>query len=544
MTNGTPIIILPEGAFRTQGRDAQRGNIMAAKAVGEIVKTTLGPMGMDKMVVDDMGDVIITNDGATIVNELNVEHPAAKMIIEVAKTQDEEVGDGTTTAVVLAGELLAQAEKLLDMGIHPTVITAGYRMAAKESFKILDNISEKITLEDEQLLRKIASTAMTGKGADSAKEALNTLTVRAVKLVAEEENGKTVVDQDNITLEKKQGGSITDSEIIEGVMLDKERASNSMPSRIESAKIAVLDIGIEIKKTETDAKIKITSPDQLSAFAMQEEKILKDKVDQVAKSGANVLFCQKSIDDMALHYLSKAGILTVKSVSESDIKKLSKATGARILTNMKDISKADLGYAKVVEEIKVSGDEMIFVRGCKNPKAVTVFIRGGTEHVVDEAERAVEDAIKGVAASVEVGRFVTGGGALEIELSMRLREYAETIGGREQLAIAAFANALETIPRTLAKSAGMDVIDTMVKLISEHEKKAKNAGVDVLENKVSDMRKKGIIEPLKIKTQAIKSASEAAELILRIDDIISASKKEMPSMPPGGGGCGMGGMGM
>lgn len=540
MTNGNQIIVLPEGVLRTTGRDAQRGNIAAAKAVGEIVKSTLGPMGMDKMIVDDMGDIVITNDGATIVDELNVEHPAAKMVIEVAKTQDDEVGDGTTTAVILTGELLAQAETLLDLGIHPTIIAAGYRMAAKESFKLMDKISQTVSLSDDAILKKIASTAMTGKGAESAKESLTNLTVKAVKLVAEEEGGKVRVDKDNITIEKKKGGAINDSDIVEGVVLDKNRASQSMPESISNAKIALLASAIEIKKTETDAKIKITSPDQIAAYSQQEEKILQEKVADIQKAGANVLFCQKSIEDMAIHYLTKAGILTVKSVSESDMKKLAKATGARILTNTKEITKDDLGNAKTVAEEKIAGDEMVFVRGCKNPKAVTVFIRGGTEHVVDEAERAVEDAIGGVAAAVEVGKVVTGGGALEIELAKGIREYAEGVGGREQLAINAFADTLETIPRTLARSAGMDPIDTLVKLIADHDKKSKNMGVDVLGAKTADMWNKGVIEPLKIKTQAIKSASEAAELILRIDDIIAASKSEAPGMPPGGGmGCGM-----
>ncbi|MBN2517403.1 MAG: TCP-1/cpn60 chaperonin family protein, partial [Candidatus Altiarchaeota archaeon] len=446
-----PVVLLPEGYTRTQGRDAQRMNISAAKMVAEAVRTTLGPKGMDKMLVDDLGDIVITNDGATIVDEMKIEHPAAKMIVEVAKTQDEEVGDGTTTAVVIAGELLKNAEKLLDQGIHPSVIVRGYRQAAEKSMDILDRIAEKVDVKDTKLLQKIAETAMTGKGAESAKEYLSDLAVRAVIQVAEHKDGKVKVDLDNIKLEKKQGSSIKDTELVQGVIIDKEAVHDAMPKIVKNAKIALLDSALEVKETETDAEIRITSPDQLQAFLDQEEKMLRGMVDKVVASGANVLICQKGIDDVAQHYLSKKGILAGRRAKKSDMEALAKATGARVVTNVDDLTAKDLGSAGLVEERKISGDKMIFVQQCKDPKAVSVLIRGGTEHVVDEAERAFKDAIGGIAASIEVGKIVTGGGAPEIELSKNLREYADTIGGREQLAINAFADSVEIIPRTLAE---------------------------------------------------------------------------------------------
>jgi thermosome len=538
---GQPIFILPEGALRTTGRDAQRSNIMAAKAVGEAIRTTLGPRGMDKMLVDDLGDIVITNDGATIVEEMNIEHPAAKMVVEVAKTQDEEVGDGTTTAVILTGELLACAEKLLDQGIHSSVIARGYRMAASKAQEILEDIGMKVSLDDDKLLNEIAITAMTGKGAEAAKEALAELSVNAVKQIVEKEDGKVIADMDNVKVEKKEGGSTADSELIRGVIIDKERVHPGMPRKVEEGKIALLDAAVEIKGTETDAKIQITDPSQLQAFITQEENLLKGMVDTIVKSGANVVFCQKGIDDMAQHYLAKAGVFAVRRVKKSDMEKLAKATGANIVTNLKDLSSKDLGYAKSIEEKKISGDEMTFISGCKNPKAVSLLIRGGTEHVVDEVERAINDALGGVAASIEVGMIVPGGGAPEVELARRLREYADTVGGREQLAIGAFADAMEIIPRTLAESAGLDAIDILVELRAKHEKGDSNAGVMVLDGGVGNMWKAGIVEPLKIKTQAVKSASEAAVMILRIDDVIAGSKPKGGGMPPGGMG-GMGGM--
>lgn len=537
---GQPIFILPEGALRQQGRDAQRSNIAAAKAVAEAVRTTLGPRGMDKMMVDDLGDITITNDGATIVDEMNVEHPAAKMVVEVAKTQDDEVGDGTTSAVVLTGELLSKAESMLDAGIHSTIIARGYRMAEKKAQEVLGEIGQKVTLEDTKLLEEIANTAMTGKGAESAKEHLAKQCLKAVRQVAEEDGGKVSVDLENIKVEKKQGASTLDSELITGLIIDKERVHSGMPKLVDNAKIALLDAAIEVKDTETDAEISITSPDQLQAFVEQEETMLKAMVDSIAKSGANVLFCQKGIDDLAQHFLSKAGIFAVRRVKKSDMEKLSKATGAKVITSVKELEKADLGSSKTVEEVKIGGDEMIFVRGCKNPKAVSFLIRGGTEHVIDEIERAVNDALGGISAAVEIGAIVPGGGAPEIEVAQKLRAYADTVGGREQLAVNAFADALEIIPRTLAESAGMDAIDTLVKLRAKHEDN-KNFGVLVEGAKTADMWAKGIVEPLKIKTQAIRSASEASEMILRIDDVISSSGKSggAPPMPPGGD---MGGM--
>jgi archaeal chaperonin len=540
--NQTPVIILPEGAFRTTGKDAQRNNIAAAKAVAEAVRTTLGPRGMDKMLVDDLGDIVVTNDGATIVEEMNVEHPAAKMVIEVAKTQDKEVGDGTTTAVVLTGELLSKAEELLDQNIHPTVISRGYRMASKKALEILEQISNKASLSDAGLLTEIAVTAMTGKGAESNKDLLSKLCVKAIQQVAQTTEGKVSVDLENVQVEKKQGGLASNSELIEGIIIDKERVHSGMPKKVEECRIALLDAAVEIKDTETDAEISITSPEQLQAFVTQEENMLKEMVDKIASSGANVLFCQKGIDDLAQHFLNKAGIFAVRRVKKSDMEKLSKATGARIVTSVKEIEKTDLGYAKTSEEVKISGDEMIFVRGCKNPKAVSILVRGGTEHVIDEVERAVNDALGGIAAAVEVGYVVSGGGAPEAEISQKLRKYADTVGGREQLAVNAFADALEIIPRTLAVSAGMDAIDTLVKLRAKHEEKAgKDFGVLVEKAKIDNMWSKGVIEPLKIKTQAIQSASEAAELILRIDDVIS-TKSDKGGMPPGGMPPGMGGM--
>jgi thermosome len=513
--------------------------------MAQMVRSTMGPMGMDKMLVDDLGDIVITNDGATIVKEMNVEHPAAKMVVEVAKTQDDEVGDGTTTAVVMTGELLASAEKLLDQGIHSTIIARGYRMAAAKSQLILEEIGKPVAITDKATLKKIAATSMTGKSVGESRDLLSEIAVTAVTQVAEEIEGKMKADLDNIQVEKKVGGAVTDIELIKGIVIDKEVVHSGMPKRVENAKIALIDGAFEIKKTETDAEIQITDPMQLQAFVDQEEKTLKALVDAVVKSGANVLLCQKGIEDLPQHYLAKAGILAARRVKESDMKKLAKATGARIVTNIKELAKEDLGFAKMVEEKKVSGDEMLFIRDCKNPKAVSILVRGGTEHVVDEAERSIHDAICVVAATIDSKKYVAGGGAIEIELSKELRRYAETIGGREQLAVNAFADSLDIIPRTLAESAGMDAIDTLVSLKAKHEKKEGTGwGVSVLEGKINDMMSKNVIEPVKLKSQVIKSASEVAEMILRIDDVIASSKPKggggmPPGMPPGG----MGGMG-
>ena len=533
-----PIFILPEGTQRSVGRDAQRTNIMAAKIVAETVRTTLGPKGMDKMIVDTMGDVTVTNDGVTILEEMQIEHPSAKMIVEVAKTQEEEVGDGTTTAVVLAGELLKNAERLLDQDVHPAVIARGYRQAAEKALEILKRMAENITPDDETVLRQIAETAMTGKGAEYAKEKLSDLAVKSVKLVAEDDGS---VDLDNIKIEKRAGGAIEDSELIKGIVIDKERVHSSMPRVIKNAKIAIIDKEIEIKKTEIDAKIEITSPDQLQAFLDQEEKMLKNMVEQISASGANVLICQKGIDDVAQHFLAKKGIYAVRRVSESDMKKIAKATGGKVVSNLHDLSKDDLGYAGAVEEKKIGDEEFTYIMDCKNPKAVTILVRGGTEHVTNEIERAISDAVGDVAASLKDGYVVGGAGAPEVELALELRNYAETLSGREQLAVQAFADSMEIIPRTLIENAGLDPIDIMTELKSAHSKKQKWAGIDVFTGKVMDSWKNGVVEPLKIKTQAVNSASEVAIMILRIDDVIAASssKDKGPRMPPGG----MGGMG-
>jgi len=532
--SGQPILILREGSQRTRGREAQSMNIMAAKAVAEAVRTTLGPKGMDKMLVDSMGDVVITNDGATILKEMDIEHPAAKMMVEVAKTQDDEVGDGTTTAVVLAGELLKKAEALLEQEIHPTVIASGYRHASAKAREILDEITSKVAAEDEELLKKIATTATIGKGTEAGEDKLSELSVKAVKAVVQEDGS---VDVDDIKVEKKVGGSIGDLELIEGMIIDKERVRSDMPKKVENAKIALVDSALEIEKTEVDAKIEITSPEQMQAFLAEEERMLKSMVDAVKGSGANVVFCQKGIDDLAQHYLAKTGILAARRVKESDMKKLAKATGAKTVSNSQEISKDDLGYAGLVEERTIGEDEMIFVERCKNPKAVSIILRGGTEHVVDELERAMHDALCVVGVAVEDGTFVVGGGAAEMELASKLRRYAPRIGGREQLAVEAFADALEVVPRTLAESAGLDQIDTLVELRAEHEKGNKYAGLNVHTGKVTDMQKIGVIEPARIKMQAIGSAAEAATMILRIDDVVAGSKlKEGMGAggPPGG----------
>ena len=537
--SGTPIYILREGSQRTAGRDAQRSNIMAAKAVAGAVRTTLGPKGMDKMLVDTMGDVVITNDGVTILKEMDIEHPAAKMMVEIAKTQDQEVGDGTTTAVVLAGELLKQAEELLEQEIHPTVIAAGYRAAADKSMEILKGLAIKVSAKDEDLLRKIAVTAMTGKGSQSARDELAAMAVQAVQSVVDEDG---TVDTDNITVEKKVGGGITDSMLVSGVVIDKDRLHPNMPKSVADARIALLNAAVEIEKTEVDAKIQITSPDQLQAFLDQEENMLKGMVDRIAATGANVLFVQKGIDDLAQHFLAKAGIYTVRRIKKSDMEKLARATGGRVVTSIHEISKEDLGKAGLVEERKVSDEKMTFVEDCKNPKSVSIILRGGTEHVVDELDRAMEDALRVVGVAVQDKLLVAGGGAPEVELALRLRAYASTVGGREQLAIEAFANAMEVIPKTLAENAGLDQIDSLVALRSQHEKGMKSAGLDMDTGKPVDMLKLGVVEPLRVKTQAINSAAEAAIMILRIDDVI-ASKSGGPGGMPGGAGGMPGGMG-
>jgi thermosome len=533
-----PVVILKEGTQRSTGKDAQRNNILAAKVVAETVKTTLGPRGMDKMLVSSIGDVVITNDGATIMKELDIQHPAAKMLVEVAKTQDNEVGDGTTTAVILTGELLDKAEKLLDKDVHPTVIVEGYRKAADKAREILDSLSEQIDPNDAATLRKIAMTAMGTKGVTGAKDYLAKIAVDAALLVKETRDGKTKVDVELVKVLKKHGKSLEETELVRGIVVDKEIAHPQMPKHIDNAKIALLNAKLEIEKTEFDAKININSPDQMKMFLDEEEKMLKEMVDDVVKSGTNFVFCEKSIDDIALHYLSKKGISAVKNMSSGDMEKLAKATGAKIVASVKDLNSASLGEAKVIEETKIGDDKLTYVRDAKNPMAVTVVIRGGTEHVVDEAERSLHDALCVVRDAIEDGKMVAGGGAPEAETAKQLRAYAVKVGGREQLAIEAFAEAMESIPLALAENAGLDPIDIMVELRAKHEDPANRwYGVDVFSGKVRDTRTLNVLEPLRVKLQVVKSATEAASMILRIDDVVASKggKGGGPPGPPGGG---------
>jgi archaeal chaperonin len=524
---GVPVLILKEGTGRSTGKEAQRNNITAAKVVAETVKSTLGPRGMDKMLVSTIGDVTITNDGATIMKELDVQHPAAKMLVEVSKTQDNEVGDGTTTAVLLSGELLDKAEKLLDKDVHPTVIVDGYNKAAEKAIEILDKISMPITDKDDATLKSVAMTSMYSKGIVIAKEHFADIAVKAVKQVSEKVDGKIKADIDLIKIVKKHGRGLEETELVKGIVVDKEISHAQMPKKIESAKIALLNAKLEIEKTEFDAKININNPDQMHLFIEEEEKMLKDMVSQIQKTGANVLFSEKGIDDVALHYLAKSGIAAVKNVSSGDLEKLSKATGAKIVASIKDLTKDSLGDAKLVEEAKIGEDKLIYVRDAKNPKAVTIVVRGGTEHVVDEADRSLHDALSVVRNAIEDGKIVAGGGAPEAELAKRLRDYAVKVGGREQLAIEAFAEAMEAVPTTLAENAGLDPIDILVELRSKHEKPVNPwFGVDVFSGEIKDMKKLNVLEPLRVKQQVVKSASEAASMILRIDDVIASKSVE------------------
>ncbi len=543
MPAGTQILVLKEGTRRERGKGAQFNNIAAAKAVADAVRSTLGPRGMDKMLVDSLGDVVITNDGVTILKEIDIEHPAAKMLVEVAKTQDEEAGDGTTTAVILAGELLKRAEDLVEQNIHPTVIAAGYRQASDKAREILDKVAMKISIKDLDTLKKVAMTAMSSKSASGHKELLADIAVKAVTTVAElRADGSYFVDDDNIQVVKKQGGSIADTQLVDGIIVDKERVHPGMPSEVKDGKIALLDAALEVKKTEIDAKIEITDPTQLQAFLNEEEAMLKRMVDIVKKSGATVVFCQKGIDDLAQHYLSKEGIYAVRRVKKSDVEKLAKATGGKIVTKLNELTKDDLGYAKLIYEKKIGDDEMTFVTGCKNPKAISILLRGGTEHVVDELERSVEDATSVVAVAVEDGRVVTGGGSSATEIALGMRDFASSVGGREQIAIEAFADAIEVIPRTLAENAGLDPIDILIELRKEHKKGNKHAGINVFTGKVSDMKKENVIEPIRVGSQAISSATDAAVMVLRIDDVIAA-KSGGGAGPGAGKGGGEGGEG-
>ncbi|MDA1196761.1 MAG: thermosome subunit alpha [Nanoarchaeota archaeon] len=533
-----PIFILPENTQRTVGKNAQRTNIMAARMVAETVRTTLGPKGMDKMIVDSLGDITVTNDGVTILEEIQIEHPSAKMIVEVAKTQENEVGDGTTTAVVLAGELLKNAEYLLDKAVHPTVIARGYRLAEAKVQEILNEIAETINIEDNTILNKISMTAMTGKGAESSKELLSDIAVKAVKLVMDKENGISI-DKENIKLEKKVGGAVQDTELIEGIVLDKERVNSNMPNHIEKAKIALIDSAIEIKNTEMDAKIQITQPGQIQSFIDQEEQMLRHKVEMITASGANVLICQKGIDDLAQYFLAKQGVFAIRRAKQSDMQALARATGARIVNNLEELSKEDIGFAGVVEEVKVGDENMTYIRNCKNPKSVTILIRGGTAHVVDEVKRAMEDALGDITAAIKNTKVVAGAGAIEIELARQLKSYADSLSGREQLAVHAFATAIEILPTTLAENAGLDPIDVLAELKSAHDKGKKWAGINVFTGKVMDAWKEGVIEPARIKTQAFSSATEVAVMILRIDDVIAGGSAPAPRMPPPGMDMGM-----
>lgn len=539
---GTPVLILREGASRSRGRDALHANIMAAKIVAETVKSALGPKGMDKMLVDSFGDVTITSDGRTILDEMDIQHPAAKMMVEVAKTQDSEVGDGTTTAVIIAGELLGKAEDLIEKNVHPTVIIDGYRKAAEKALETLEKIAISVKPNEKEFLEKVAVTSMASKLVAENKEYLADIAARAILHVSQKTETGYKADVDDVMVEKKPGESITDTRLINGIVIDKEVVHPGMPKRIEKAKIALLDVALEIEKTEFDAKINIESPEQMDAFLKQEETMLKEMVEKIAKSGANVLICQKGIDDLAQHYLARKGILATRRAKKSDIEKLAKATGGKIVTNLNDLSKDDLGYAEVVEERKIGDDKMTFIEGCKNPRSVAILIRGGTERIVDEAERSIHDALCVAKDVVEEPKVVAGGGAPELEMAKELKAYAETLPGREQLAVMSFAEALESIPITLAENAGLDPIDIISELRARHEKGEVWAGIEVHDGKVKDMKKVGVFEPLVVKKQIIKSAGEAATMILKIDDIIAAGKTRAPPMPPGGGQ-GMPGMG-
>ncbi len=522
--SGVPIIILKEGTERKQGKDAQKNNIAAAKAITEAVRTTLGPKGMDKMLVDSLGDVTITNDGATILDTIDVEHPAAKMIIQVAKTQDDKVGDGTTTSVIIAGELLNLAEELMDQSVHPTIIFRGYRKALLKSKEILKELATKIDINDKSTLIKIAETAMNSKLITGAKSHFADISVKAISSITEDRGDTKVIDLDQIQIIKKAGKSLLDTSLIDGIIVDKEVVHPMMPKSVRDAKIALISSSLEVEKTEFDAEIRIQTPDQIHKFLEEESNMLKKRVNKLKEIGANVVFCQKGIDDKAQNFLAKENIITIRRVKRSDMEKLARATNAKIINNIFDISVNDLGNAGKVEEKKIGDDNMIFVSECSDPKAVSILIRAGIEHVVDEAERMIHDALSVVKASVELPYILPGGGASEIELAKRLKAYARTIGGRQQLAIEIYANALEIIPKTLVENAGYNPVDLIVELRSKHEgEEGISYGVNIDEGKPDNMVNLGVIEPLSILTQAIQSATEVASMILKIDDVIAAS---------------------
>ncbi len=547
MMGNQPIVLLKEDTERERGKDAQKNNIAAAKAIADAVRSTLGPKGMDKMLVDSLGDVVITNDGATILDEIDIEHPAAKMAVEMAESQDDECGDGTTSVVVLAGEFLKLAENLIEQNVHPSVIAKGFRLASQKAREVLEENKIDIDIDDEEKLKEIAMTAMTGKAIEGDRERLADLAVKAVRKVAEDENGEYTVDIDNIKVEKMAGAGVDKTELIDGLLLDKERPHANMPSKIEDAKIALLNSALEIKETEVDAEIEITDPDQLEQFVNKEEESIREMVSKVKDAGANVLLCQKGIDDLAQHYLAKEGIFAIRRVKKSDMKKLARATGGNIVTNLNDLSEEDLGKAKSVQEKMIGDSHMTFVEDGEKGKAVSLLLRGGTDHVVDELERAVHDALKVVGVAIEDKAILPGGGAVEIELKNDLKDYAGKVKGREQLAIEAFANALDVIPRTLAENAGLDGIDVLMELNNAHEEDGlKNHGIEIVSGKVSDMTEAKVVEPLRVKSQAIEAATEVANMILRIDDVIASKGggEDGGGPPAGGPGGGMpGGMG-
>ena len=534
-SSGQPVLILKEGTTRSRGKEAQRNNIMAARIIGEVLRTTLGPRGMDKMLIDSLGDITITNDGAAILNEIEVEHPAAKMMVEIAKTQDDMVGDGTTTAVVLSSELLKKAEELLDQNIHPTVIVSGYRKAAQKATETVNKIAVPVDIEDRQTLKKVALTSMASKAVGTARDHLADIAIDSVKQIVEKRGDRLVADIDNVQIIKKTGKSLLESELIRGVIIDKEVVHTGMPKKVENAKIALLDAALEIEKTEISAEIRIRDPEQMKAFLDQETRMLKEMVDKVKATGANVVFCQKGIDDMAQHFLAKEGILAARRAKQSDMEKLARATGGRLVTDLGDLTQQDLGRAGIVEERKIGDDKMIFVEKCKDPRSVALLIRAGLERMIDEAERAMIDSLSVVSDVMENNKIVAGGGAVEIEIAKELRNYATKVGGREQLAVEAFADAVEIIPKTLAENAGLEPIDIIVDLRASHEKPdGQNKGVNVYTGKIENMLEKGIIEPMVVKEQAVKSAAESAAMILRIDDVIAATKPKDTPKPPGG----------
>jgi thermosome len=535
---GMPVLILKEGASQTKGRDAQKNNIAAAKLIAEVVRSSLGPRGMDKMLVDGLGDVTITNDGATILKEIDVQHPAAKMMVEISKATDNEVGDGTSSVVVLAGALIEKAEELINKDVHPTIIVDGYRKSALKSIEIFNQIAQKIDCGNKAELMKIAKTSMQTKLVSKESSELSEVVVNAAMQVSEKRESSYVVDIDDVKVEKKAGGSLRDTKLIKGIVLDKEVVHGGMPKRIEKARIALINSALEIEKTEFDAKINISSPDQMKMFLEEENKMLKNMVDKIISSGANVAICQKGIDDVAQHYLAKANILAVRRVKESDMTKLGRATGARVVNNLEDLGSKDLGSADLVEERKVETDKWVFIEGCKHPKSVTILIRGGSQRVVDEADRSLHDALMVTKDVMEKPFIVAGGGSPESFVAGKLREWSSTLSGREQLAADKFAESLEVIPLALAENAGMDPIDTLTELRSKQAKGSKWSGIDARTGKIVDMSKQDIVEPLSVKEQIIKSATEVASMILRIDDVIASSKSgggAPGGMPPGMG---------